>query len=118
MLQYNYWIGVTPGSILRPLLFLLCINDLHNAISCASRLFVDDTCLFLSSNKLFSLETSLNHDLDKFRIWAIAKKLTINPNKPNDVIISPKCNNNMNSFNDILLNYGKIKILINNCYKY
>ena len=86
MLQYNYWIGVTPGSILRPLLFLLCINDLHNAVSSASRLFVDNACLFLSSNELFSLDTYMNHDLDKFRIRAIAKTLTVNPNKPNDVI--------------------------------
>ena len=32
---------------------------------------------FFSSNKLYSLETYMNHDLDKFRVWAIANKLTV-----------------------------------------
>ena len=49
----------------------------------------------------------MNHELNKFRIWAIANKLTFNPNNSHAAIISPKCNNNMNSFNDISLNYSK-----------
>ena len=98
--------GVRQGSILEPLLFLLCFNDLHNGISCTPRVFADDTCLFVSSNKLSSLETYMNSDLDKFRGWVIANKLTINPNKSHTVIISPKCNDNLNSFNDISSNYG------------
>ena len=60
----------------------------------------------------------MNHDFDKFRVWAIANKLTVNPNKLHVAIIFPKCNNNMKSFNDISLNCGKSKILINNCCKY
>ena len=60
----------------------------------------------------------MNHDLDKFRAWAIANKLTVNPNKSHAGIISSKCYDNMNSFSDIALNYSKIKILINTCRKY
>ena len=59
----------------------------------------------------------MNHNLDKFRIWAIANKLTDNPKKSHAVIISSKCNNSMTSLNDISLNYGKSKILINNWCK-
>ena len=59
----------------------------------------------------------MSHDLDKFRVYAIANELTINPNKSHAATISPKCNNNINSFNDISLIYGKSKILINNCSK-
>ena len=70
------------------------------------------------SNKLSSLETYMNHDLEKFSVWAMHKKLTVVPSKSHAVIISSKCNNNMNSFNDISLNYGKTKILIKNCCKY
>ena len=33
----------------------------------------------------------MKHDLDKFRSWAIANKLTVIPNKSHAVIISPKC---------------------------
>ena len=64
------------------------------------------------------LETYMNHDLDKFPVWTIANKLTVNPNKLHSVVISPKCNDYINSFSDIAFNYGKSKILINNCCKY
>ena len=63
---------VPEGSISGPLLFLLYIDDLHNAISCTPRLLADDTCLSFSSNLLSSLKTYTNHDLNKFRVWAIA----------------------------------------------
>ena len=65
--------GVRQGPILEPLLFLLYINDLHNGISCTPHVFADDTCLFVSSNKLSSLETYMNSDLDKFRGWVIVQ---------------------------------------------
>ena len=41
------------------------------------------------SNKLSSLGTYMNHDLDKFCVWAIANKLSVYPNKSHAVIISP-----------------------------
>ena len=37
--------GVTPGSILVPLLFLICVNDMKQAVSEDLLLYVDDCCL-------------------------------------------------------------------------
>ena len=42
----NVTAGVPEGSILGQLLFLICINDLSEALSTNAKLFADDKSLF------------------------------------------------------------------------
>ena len=41
--------GVPQGSILGPLLFLLYVNDMSQAVKCELFLYADDSCLFFST---------------------------------------------------------------------
>jgi hypothetical protein len=71
--------GVPQGSILGPLLFLIYINDLPNALAhCKPLLFADDTNLFASSPNFKLLNININNDLNMLSEWFRANKLSIN----------------------------------------
>ena len=82
--------GVPQGSILGPILFLLYINDLRNALQCEPRLFADNTLLLYSSKDLNQLETLCNNELLLVKQWMDANKLKINPNKSQAIVINHK----------------------------
>ena len=83
--------GVPQGSTLGPLLFLIHINDLPNAVKCIPRLFADDTCLISQKFNLTNLESVMNKDLVKIhKWWCQANKVTINPLKSSALIVSPE----------------------------
>ena len=69
--------GVTPGSIFGPLLFLIYINDLWQAVKCIFYLYADDTCLVCQHNDVNKTDKQLNKDFESIYDWFVDNKLII-----------------------------------------
>ena len=74
--------GVPQGSVLGPILFLLYINDMPNAVPGEKlRLFADDTNLFVVSKTAKELNRLANIQLNKLNHWLLANKLHLSIEK-------------------------------------
>jgi hypothetical protein len=94
--------GVPQGSVLGPLLFLIYVNDVGNAVPDANvKLFVDDTNLFIVDPDVVTLNKKANCFIDQLQQWFIANKLSINITKTCCMVFPSK-------------NQNKIQIVIHN----
>ena len=75
----NVSVGVSQGSVLGPLFFLLYINDLTNNLKCSVKLFTDDTSLFTVKPDPNLAASDMNHDLDQIALWAHDWRMSFNP---------------------------------------
>ena len=71
--------GVSQGSGLSPLLFLVYINDLGRNIKFNVMLFADDTMIFSLVKDPVTSANDLNHDLDMIYQWVHQWKMEFNP---------------------------------------
>ena len=72
--------GVPQGSVLGPLLFIICINDLSENINCSIKQYVDDTKLYTTvkdNNDVLQFQ----HDLDAVAEWSNVWQLSFNFSK-------------------------------------
>ncbi len=79
--------GVPQGSVLGPLLFLIYINDIRNAVHNVSiRLFADDTNIFVYSRDCGILIDDTKRVVRNLKTWFDANKLTLHLGKTNYTI--------------------------------
>ena len=85
--EQNMNYGVPQGSVLGPLLFLIYINDLNNAIKfCTTHHFADDTNLLFVDKSLKKIQKYVNLDLKFLCKWLKANKISLNASKTELII--------------------------------
>ena len=87
--------GVSQGSVLGPVLFLIYINDLPSVSKVLSfYFFADDTNIYFKSSDIVHFQKVMNIELTKIRKWLDANHLALNIDKTNFVIFhSPQKKN-------------------------
>ena len=103
--------GVPKGTVLGPLLFLICINDIESQVTSSIHLFADDSAL---CRPIYSESDSLTlqEDISKLQKWASTWQMTLNVNKYKLVHITYSKSAVIKYMFNIWF------LLINNCYRY
>ena len=77
----NVTSGVPKGSVLRPILFLIYVNDLPDTIVAIMKLFADDAKVYISFStveNVHEVQNSLNQSESWADIWEMLFKLKTN----------------------------------------
>ena len=84
-------VGVSQGSCLGPLLFLIYINDLPQAVQNSTvSMYADDTSLCYQVSDINELNEAININLKLLDIWLQGNKLSLNVAKTNSMFVSTK----------------------------
>ena len=86
----NVTCGVPQGSILGPLLFLLYVNDMPQAVDCELTLYADDSCLSVTHKDVKHIEQVLNKNLSSLCDWLVDNKLSIHLGKTESILFGTR----------------------------
>ena len=90
----NISCGVPQGSVLGPLLFLIYVNDISQAVECALYLYADNLCLLFQHKSVTEIKKNLTKDSSNIYDWFVDNKLSINfeEDKIKSILFSSKRN--------------------------
>lgn len=78
--------GVSQGSILGPLLFILYVNDMQHVLHISPILmYADDTVVFTSGPTTNYIEEVLNSEFENILCWLQSNEMIIHPTKTESV---------------------------------
>ena len=110
--------GVPQGSILGPLLFLLYVNDMKQAIKSDLLLYADDSCILYQHKEVKVIEKRLNEDFSSLCDWFVDNKLSIHfgEDKTKSILFASK--KKVKSAGKLCIKYNDINIkqYSNVCY--
>ena len=72
---------VPQGSILRPLIFLIFVNDLQYATNVFNPMLADDASFFSSYSNIKDLFKIANKEIKNVFAWCTMNKLSLNADK-------------------------------------
>ena len=102
--------GVPQGSILGPMLFLLYVNDMPQALSCDLFLYADDSCLVYQHKVVKEIEKVLNKNFNDLCDWFVDNKLSIHFGDDKTKCILFGSRNKIKKADGLNINYKGIEI--------
>ena len=102
--------GVPQGSVLGPLLFLICVNDMSQAVECDLYLYADDSCLLFQHKSVTEIKKELTKDFSNICDWFVDNKPSIRfgEDKTKSILFSSK--RNLKLIEELDIRYKEIKI--------
>ena len=109
----NISCGVPQSSILGPLLCLIYVNDMSQAVECNLHLYADDSCLLFLHKNVNEIKKQLTKDFSNICDWFLDNELSLHfgEDKTKSILFISK--RNLKLVEELDIRYKVIKIKLN-----